>query len=55
MVWRAIGQGSPAVDRVIEANWGLAALGPLLPEGTPVLIPSETPNVADVELVQLWS
>ena len=54
LVWRATGQGSAAVDSVIEANRGLAALGPLLPEGTIVNIPEIEAAPAELELVQLW-
>ena len=54
LVWRVTGQGSAAVDRVIDANRGLAALGPNLPQGTLVTIPEIDPAPAEIELVQLW-
>lgn len=54
LVWRAA--GTSAVEPVLEANPGLAGLGPRLPEGQPVLLPeivSAAPAAA--ELVQLWN
>lgn len=54
LVWRANGGGPAAVEAVLEANPGLADLGPMLPEGTQVIIPA-TPAAEPVPLVQLWS
>lgn len=54
VVWRALGVGSPAVEQVLAANPGLADLGPVLPEGTPVLIPPVPTGTPTLDLVQLW-
>lgn len=54
LVWRTLGIGSPAVEQVLEANPGLAELGPLLPEGRAVLIPDLAPASAELDLVKLW-
>jgi phage tail protein X len=56
LVWRVTGQGAAAIEQVLEANRGLAALGAHLPEGHPVLIPelAAAPAFATAELIQLW-
>ncbi len=54
LVWRMIGVGSPAVEKVLEANRDLAALGPCLPEGTPVFFPAIDGAPAQLDQVQLW-
>jgi phage tail protein X len=53
LIWRAL--GTKAVEPVLAANRGLAALGPFLPEGTPVSLPElAAAPAAEPELVQLW-
>lgn len=54
LVWRATGQGSGAVERVLQANPGLAAIAASLPEGHPVLIPVLPSTASDLPLLQLW-
>lgn len=54
LVWRSTGGGPAAVEAVLQANPGLAALGPALPEGREVLIPSIAPAAETVQLIQLW-
>lgn len=39
---------------VLEANPGLAALGPVLPMGTEVVLPDRAPATPAKTLVQLW-
>lgn len=39
---------------VLDANPGLAALGPILPMGTEVVLPDSAPAAATKTLVQLW-
>lgn len=53
LVWRVL--GSATVEPVLEANPGLAAAGPFLPEGQAVTLPEivQAPAAA-AELVQLW-
>lgn len=54
LVWRMIGIGSPAVELVLDANRGLAALGPRLPEGTLVHFPAIDAAPVQLDQVQLW-
>ncbi len=54
VVWRVIGGDASAVEAVLAASPGLAALGPILPAGTPVTIPSSAAKPATAPLVQLW-
>ena len=42
------------VEQVLEANPGLAGLGPLLPMGTLITLPAVTPVTNTEELIQLW-
>jgi phage tail protein X len=54
LCWRHLGT-SAVVERVLEANPGLAALGPILPEGTTVTLPDTAPaSTAGKTLIQLW-
>jgi len=55
LVWRTTGGGPAAVEATLEANPGLAELGPNLPENTTVIIPEITPAPATIDLVQLWT
>lgn len=54
--WRTLGT-TGSVDAVLEANPGLAALGALLPAGTSIILPDQTPSAATAvrETIQLWS
>lgn len=52
LCWRHHGS-SAAVEATLEANPGLAALGPVLPIGTAVTLPDEPP-AAQNDLLQLW-
>ena len=54
MVWRILGQGSPAVEQVLGANDKLAALGPRLAEGTLVHFPAIETGPPTLDQVQLW-
>lgn len=55
LVWREIGKGPGAVEAVLEANRGLADLGPVLPRGTAVVIPAAAQAIqADAGLINLW-
>lgn len=54
LVWRATGQGSGAVERVLEANKGLAAIAASLPEGHSVIIPALPSTATELPLLQLW-
>ena len=55
IVWAHYGrQDDRIVELVYEANRGLAALGPVLPEGTVVQLP-EIEQERSTESVRLWS
>ncbi|RJF92978.1 tail protein X [Sphingomonas cavernae] len=54
LIWREAGLGSSAIALVFEANPGIAELGPILPHGHPVTIPSIAPAPDKLQLVQLW-
>lgn len=58
LCWRALGSSVP-VEAVYAANPGLAALGPILPTGTPVLIPDAATGASTPaplrETIQLWN
>jgi len=47
-------EGAGLVELVLEANPGIADLGPVLPMGTRVVLP-RVPDRKLVEVVRLWS
>lgn len=53
LCWRHLRSSVP-VEQVLDLNPGLAALGPLLPAGTLVTLPDETPRAAATQLIHLW-
>ena len=55
LVWRTLGRTMGMVEATLNRNPGLAALGPLLPEGTPVQVPMPDTATVTLDLVQLWS
>lgn len=50
---RVYGRTAGVTEAVLEANPGLADLGPVLPHGTVIDLPDITPQPA-VQRVQLW-
>jgi P2-like prophage tail protein X len=56
LLFREAGLGPSELTRVLDANPGLADLGPILPLGTVVIVPAtaeaSTPRVRT--LIQLW-
>lgn len=55
LVWRVVAGDAGAAKSVLEANRGLAALGPVLPMGTPVTIPEgATAKASSPQFIQLW-
>lgn len=57
LLWRAVGRIGALLQATLDANPGLAALGEVLPHGTPVDIPDAalaTPAATDQPLIQLW-
>ncbi|MBB4797594.1 phage tail protein X [Brevundimonas bullata] len=55
LVWRVLRQGAPAVERVLEANPGLADAGLFLTRGQQVLVPAGARSAAPVPMTQLWT
>lgn len=51
--WRHYGRTAAVTEAVLEANHGLADLGPVIPQGTLVLMPDETPQ-PQRQMVNLW-
>jgi phage tail protein X len=53
--WRELGATAAVVEQVYELNRGLADLGPILPQGTPVLLPERsTVTTPVIPTTQLW-
>jgi phage tail protein X len=53
--WRYLSATAGVTEQVLDLNPGLAALGPNLPAGTPVILPDPTgANTATIDLDQLW-
>jgi phage tail protein X len=52
VVWRVL--GTSAVEPVLEANPGLAARGPTLPEGLAITLPAAAAMPAAPPIPQLW-
>ncbi|MNZ54091.1 Phage Tail Protein X [compost metagenome] len=53
LCWRHYGRTAGVVEVVLDANPGLAALGPILPHGTAVQLPDITTQ-QQRQTVQLW-
>ncbi len=51
---RFYGREAGAVEAVLEANPGLAELGPVLPAGTLVELPDLPRPLETIETVKLW-
>lgn len=47
--------GNGTVEHILSINPGLAALGPILPLGTPITIPAAAPAPAQPSPLQLWT
>ncbi len=54
LCWRHLGITSGAVEQTYQANRGIAALGPVLPSGTPVYLPEAKTQPVNKTTVQLW-
>lgn len=55
LVWRVLRQGAPALERVLEANPGVADAGLFLRRGQRVLVPAGARSAAPVPMTQLWT
>lgn len=55
LCWRELGATTGVVEQVLELNRGIADIGPILPEGTPVVLPDRA-NVSAPVLsnIKLW-
>lgn len=54
LCWRHLGT-TDTVESILERNPGLAALGPILPIGTPVTLPdADTLATPAKTIIQLW-
>ncbi|USH01051.1 tail protein X [Grimontia kaedaensis] len=53
LVWRHYGHQPGAVERVLEANPGLADMGPVLPAGKVLVLPAP-PEPVRPRTVSLW-
>lgn len=53
LCWRHYGRTAGVTEQVLEANPGLAALGPVLPMGLEIEIPDQ-PAQPVTRRVQLW-
>lgn len=55
LIWRARRLGPAELPAVLAANPGIAALGPVLPKGTPVRLPeTSTPAATVRDTLNLW-
>lgn len=54
LCWRHYGRTAGVVEAVLEANPGLADLGPILPHGQRVTLPEQAPQPQRQNLINLW-
>jgi phage tail protein X len=52
--WRIYGRTASVTEAVLDANPGLADLGPVLPHGTAVILPDTAPQAQELQMVNLW-
>lgn len=52
--WRYYGRTAGVTELVLEANPGLADLGPILPHGTQVTLPDAAPQAEQRQVLNLW-
>lgn len=55
LLYRVVGATAGITEQVLELNPGLADQGPILAEGTAVLIPEAPPQTRRIETIQLWT
>ncbi|GEN25388.1 tail protein X [Halomonas cupida] len=53
--YRTFGSTAEVTERALRLNPGLAELGPVLPEGTLILLPETEPTTRRIDTVQLWT
>ncbi|TIH10839.1 tail protein X [Pseudomonas leptonychotis] len=52
--WRYYGRTAGVVEQVLDANPGLADLGPVLPNGTLLNMPQAAAQAVQRQVVNLW-
>ncbi len=52
--WRHYGRTAGVVEQVLDANPGLADLGPVIPNGTLVALPDVAVQAEQRPMVNLW-
>lgn len=52
--WRHYGRTAGVVEQVLDANPGLADLGPVIPHGTQVQLPEQAVRAEQRQVVNLW-
>lgn len=52
--WRYYGRTAGVTEAVLNANPGLADLGPVIPHGTAVTLPDAAPQAEQRQVVNLW-
>ena len=54
LCWRYYGRTAGVTEAVLDANPGLADLGPVIPHGTAVTLPDAAPQAEQRQVVNLW-
>ncbi len=54
VAWKLAGRTAEVVEAILAANPGLAALGPILPIGTAVIVPEVATPTATPATIALW-
>ena len=52
--WRHYGRTAGVVEQVLDANPGLADLGPVIPHGTLIQLPEQAVRAERRQMVNLW-
>lgn len=52
--WRHYGRTAGVVEQVLDANPGLADLGPVIPNGTLIALPDAAVQAEQRQMVNLW-
>lgn len=54
LCWQYYGRTAGVTEAVLDANPGLADLGPVIPHGTTVTLPDAAPQPEQRQVVNLW-
>lgn len=54
LCWQYYGRTAGVTEAVLDANQGLADLGPIIPHGTAVILPDAAPQLEQRQVVNLW-